>query len=93
MPWLLTMLVAVAGVHFAEELAGLLPLAPVELRLILAGTLLGLGVAFVMSELGSRSLARRQRHTPHLCDMGAREKPTREKTARVASGRTLRALL
>ena len=72
MPWLLSMLIAVAGVHFAEELAPLVPLAPVELRLILAGTLLGLGVAFIMGELDSRSLARRQRHAPHLRGLGSR---------------------
>jgi hypothetical protein len=46
--WLLPIIAAFAGLHFAEELAGGMAMTPTQLRLLIGGMLAGLGLSFVI---------------------------------------------
>ncbi len=53
MLWLLPILTALAGLHFAPDLSGAMALDTSELRLLIMGTLTGLFLAFVIGPLDS----------------------------------------
>jgi hypothetical protein len=47
--WLLPFIAAFAGLHFAEELSAGVAMTPTQIRLLIGGALVGLGLSFVIS--------------------------------------------
>jgi hypothetical protein len=59
--WFFFMFAAVMGIYMDRELAHFIELSPSEIRLVLTGVLVGLGVSFIIGELDSRMTAERRR--------------------------------
>jgi hypothetical protein len=59
--WFFFMFAAVMGIYMDRELAHFVELSASEIRLVLTGVLVGLGVAFFIGELDSRMTAERRR--------------------------------
>jgi len=59
--WLLFLLLALSGLHYAEPLSAHLMLTPSEVRFAIGGLLLGLPVALAISAFEQRLTATRQR--------------------------------
>jgi len=61
MLWFSLMFVTVMGIYMDRELANFVELSASEIRLVLTGVLVGLGVSFLVAELDARISAERRR--------------------------------
>lgn len=61
MPWLLFLITACCGLHYAESLAAYVAISASEIRYAIGGLLLGLPIALAISAFGQRVTSLRRR--------------------------------